>query len=185
MKLSILIPTLPEPESQAYLNRLRGLLAPQICEGVEVIEDASPRNVPTGTKRNSLISRSKGLYFVQIDCDDKVPPYYVHELLKAIKFNPDVISFNGHMLTDGANRRNFTIKQGEKYEERNGHYYRWPNHLCCYKKSVVEHIKFQPIWQQEDYLWSVAVQKSGVLKHDIHLDLDMYCYDFKSKKRTR
>jgi glycosyltransferase involved in cell wall biosynthesis len=186
MVLSILIPCLPEAESQNYLKRLRHILDPQIAgKDVEILTDDAPRSVPTGTKRNNLIARAQGEYIVQIDCDDTVPVYYVHELLKAIQFKPDVISFNGYMITDGANRRNFTIKQGEKYEERNGHYYRWPNHLCCWRKSIIQNIKFQPIWVQEDYLFSLSVQKANVIKHAIHLEMDMYCYDFKTNKRKK
>ena len=185
VKLSILIPTLPEPDSQNYLKRIRSILQPQLeiqPEAELIIHDA-PRSMPTGTKRNELIARANGEYIVQIDCDDTVPIYYISELLKAIKHNPDVITFKGYMITDGANRRNFTIKLESDYTEKDGHYYRWPNHLACYKKSLIEHIKFQPIWIQEDYQWSLAVKKEGLLKHEIHLDQDMYCYDFKTKKQ--
>lgn len=183
MKLSILIPTLPEPKSQNYLRRLRHILDPQIYNNpVEIIVHDAPRSMPTGTKRNELIARASGEYFVQIDCDDTVPIYYVNELLKAMESKPDVISFQGHMLTDGANRRNFTIKLGERYEERGGHYYRYPNHLCCYKKSVVQHVKFQPIWVQEDYNWATEVRQKGLLRTEVHIPLQMYCYDFDSKK---
>lgn len=182
MKLSILIPTLPEPESQSYLKRLISVLDQQgSFMNVQVITHDGPRSMPTGTKRNELISRAKGEYFSQIDCDDLVPNNYVSDLLKAIEQNPDVITFKGFMTTNGANKSNFIIKLGSDYTEKNGHYYRWPNHLCCFKKSLVQHIKFEPIWQQEDYLWSLAVKNSGVLKNEIHIDKDMYHYDFKTK----
>lgn len=183
MILSILIPTLPEPESQAYLSRLRGLLAPQICEGVEIIEDASPRNVPTGSKRNSLIDRAQGQYFCQIDTDDIVPNYYVKEILNAIKNEPDVITFNGFMTTDGGNRRNFIIKLGEHYEERDGKYIRYPNHLCVFKRDLVKHVRFEPIWIQEDYRWATKIRDLGLLKTEVHISKDMYHYDYKNKNK--
>jgi glycosyltransferase involved in cell wall biosynthesis len=184
MKLSILIPCLPETESQNYLGRLMHILKPQIerYPNVELLTNNADRTTPTGTKRNELISRAKGEYFTQIDCDDTVPIYYVSELLKAIKYSPDVVTFQGHMITDGTNKKNFTIKLGEAYEERNGHYYRYPNHLCCFKKSIVEHIKFLPIWFKEDYHWATSIRDKGLLKSEIHIDSDMYCYDYKTKK---
>lgn len=185
IKLSILIPTLPEPESQNYLKRLMSILDPQLVNNpVEVLMIDSPRSMPTGTKRNDLISIAQGEYVVQIDCDDVVPIYYVSELLKAIEQNPDVITFKGFMTTNGADRRNFTIKLGSDYNERDGHYYRFPNHLCCYKKSLIQNIKFQPIWVQEDYQWAVAVKNSGVLKSEIHIENWMYHYDYKTKVNT-
>lgn len=182
MKLSILIPTLPE--SKHYLNRLMNVLQKQITGDVEVITNDLSRSTPTGTKRNLLIDSSKGEYFVQIDCDDLVFDWYVSELLKAIDKNPDVITFNGYMTTDGANKRNFVIKLGEKYEERGGVYYRYPNHLCCFKKSVVAGVRFKPVWVQEDYLWATEIKNKGLLRTSVHIDRDMYHYDFISKKVT-
>jgi glycosyltransferase involved in cell wall biosynthesis len=183
MKLSILIPTLPEPESQNYLKRLLSILNPQVENrtDVEILTHDGPRSMPTGTKRNELIARSQGEYFSQIDCDDVVPIYYVSELLKAITQTPDVITFQGHMLTDGANRKNFTIKLGEKYEERDNHYYRYPNHLSCFRKSIVQHIKFQPIWIQEDYRWATELRDKNILRAEVHIPLQMYVYDYKTK----
>jgi glycosyltransferase involved in cell wall biosynthesis len=182
MKLSILIPTLQEPDSQNYLKRL--LKSLPIIEGVEIITDDSPRDVPTGTKRNSLISRANGEYISQIDCDDIVPEYYVSELLKAMESNPDVVTFNGFMTTNAMSRKNFVIKLGERYEERNGVYYRYPNHLCAFKKSVVEQVKFRPIWVQEDYFWATELRDKKILKTSVHIDKDMYHYDYKTKKNN-
>lgn len=184
VKLSILIPTLNEPESINYLHRLNNILDPQIArypgQVEKVINDAG-RSMPTGTKRNELIKNSVGEYFVQIDCDDIVPSYYVDELMKAIELGPDVISFRGHMTTNGEHRREFTIKLGEKYEERDGQYFRYCNHLCAFKRSVVEHIKFQDIWVQEDYLYATEIMKKGLLKTEVHIEKDMYHYAFISK----
>lgn len=179
-KLSILIPTLPE--SKHYLNRLMNVLQKQITGDVEVITNDLSKATPTGTKRNLLIDSAKGEYFVQIDCDDLVFDWYVSELLRAIDKNPDVITFNGYMTTDGANKRNFVIKLGERYEERGGVYYRYPNHLCCFKKSVVSGVRFKPIWVQEDYLWATEIKNKGLLKTSVHIDRDMYIYDFMTKK---
>lgn len=181
MKLSILIPSLPE--SQHYLNRLMSILNPQIVEGVELIINNAPRSVPTGTKRNQMISDCSGEYFSQIDVDDIPSGFYVSEMLKAIEQGPDVITFNGFMTTDGINRRDFTIKLGENYEERNGKYYRYPNHLCGFKKAVVGHIKFRPIWVQEDYFYATELRDKNILKTAVHIEKEMYHYDFIDKNK--
>lgn len=182
MKLSILIPTLQEPDSQNYLKRL--LKSLPVTDGVEIITDDSPRDVPTGTKRNSLISRANGEYISQIDCDDIVPEYYVAELLKAIESGPDVVTFNGFMTTNAMSRKNFVIKLGERYEERNGVYYRYPNHLCAFKKSVIEQVKFRPIWVQEDYFWATDIKDRRLLNSEVHIEKDLYHYDYKTKKNN-
>lgn len=185
MKLSILICTLPEPYSISMLRRLMRIVEPQTNKfpgSVEIrIHDAG-RSMPTGTKRNHLIHDSEGDYFSFIDCDDIVPPYYVSEMLTAIEQGPDVITFKGYMTTNESNRRDFTIRKGSDYAERNGHYYRWPNHLCAFRRSAVAHIKFPPIWHQEDYQWSKKVRDLGAIKTEVHIDKDMYVYDFRNNK---
>lgn len=182
MKLSILIPTLNEPESINFLRRLNNILDPQIArypgQVEKVINDAG-RSMPTGTKRNLLIKDSVGEYFSQIDTDDMVPAYYVDELMRAIAQDPDVITFNGYMTTNGEHRRNFTIKLGSKYEERAGHYYRFPNHLCAFRRPAVDSVYFDPIWNQEDYNWAKKIHDRKLLKTSVHIEKDMYHYDYR------
>lgn len=175
MKLSILICTLPE--RQHKLNVLLNSLEQQRTADVEILTDNSDRHVPTGTKRNNLISKSTGEYFCFIDDDDKVPEYYVSEILNALSQNPDVVTFIGYLTNSGAGRKNFTIKLGSKYDEINGHYYRFPNHLCAFKRSLVAHIKYENIWLQEDYHWAKRINDNRILKTEVHINKDMYHYD--------
>lgn len=182
-RLSILICTLNEPYSIDMLKRLRNILDPQIerfIGQIELLIHDAGRFMPTGTKRNELIKQCEGDYFCFIDCDDLIPNFYVDEIMKALESNPDVVSFNGYMTTDGNHRRNFTIKLGSKYEERNGHYYRFPNHLCTFRKELVESVKFPDIWVQEDFQWASKIQY--LLKKEVHIEQDLYHYDFRTKK---
>lgn len=185
MKLSILICTLPEQRNVQRLKRLINILSPQVerhKSEVEIkIHDAG-RSMTTGAKRNALIKNCEGDYFCFVDDDDILPVYYVDELLKAIEQGPDVVTFIGYMTTDGDKREDFVIKLGENYERRSGIYYRWPNHLACFKKSVVEHVIFPDQWVQEDYIWSKAIRDRKLLKTEVHIQKEMYIYDFQSNK---
>lgn len=185
-KLSILIPTLPERFH--YLQRLKNIIEPQVARFADQVEikihDAG-RHMSTGTKRNELIALSEGEYFIQIDDDDMVPVYYVDELIKAIDQGPDVVTFIGYMTTDGAHRQDFTIKLGSKYETISGHHYRFPNHLCAYKRSVVEKVKFPDITVTEDYQWASEVQRRGLLKTEVHIAKEMYHYCFETHKNNQ
>lgn len=185
MRLSILIPTLPERFN--YLKRLKNILEPQVSKypgQVEIKIHDGGRQFTTGRKRNELISMCSGEYFCQVDDDDLVPVYYVSELMRAIESGPDVVTFNGYMTTDGGNRQNFTIKLGSKYETVNNHHYRFPNHLCAYKKSLVAAVKFPDQNIQEDFIWASQINKMGLLKSSVHVDREMYIYDFRTKKST-
>lgn len=180
MKLSILICTLPERVE--LLKRLTNILNPQLKDDCEILVNSEPRSVPTGTKRNKLITESQGEYFSFIDDDDTVPIYYVNEILNALNQNPDCVTFNGRMTTDGAHEKKFTIRLGSEYVDRHGMYYRWPNHICVMKKSVVQNIKFPDKWIGEDYDWSKRIRDLGLLKSEVHLPIDMYRYDFITRK---
>lgn len=178
MKFLILICTLPERVDK--LRRLKFDLDKQISKYNGLvnykIHDAGPA-MPTGTKRNQLIEQSMSEYFSFVDDDDKISSDYVQQIMLATEKNPDVITFNGWMTTSGSNRQNFTIKLGSRYEEKNGHYYRFPNHLCVFKREKVRHIKFPDLWVQEDYLWAKAIHDRHILKTEVHIEADLYHYD--------
>ncbi len=187
-KLSILVCTLPERKH--YMDKLYSFFHNHGVSpggytgslgGVEVLSDCRGREIPTGTKRNDLIQQCTGDYFCFVDDDDIVNDDYVINIMEATRSNPDVITFQGWMTTNGNHRVNWVIKLGEAYEERNGMYYRWPNHLCVFKKSLVQHIKFPDIWLGEDYQWSVKVKDSNLLQSEVHIEKQLYHYDFKTK----
>lgn len=180
--LAILICTLPERADK--LHRLLSVLKPQVSNYLDQVyysvHDAG-RTMPTGRKRNELINQTQSDYFVFIDDDDVVSTHYVHFILEAMKQNPDVITFNGWMTTNGQDRRNWTIKLGSDYKEENGHYYRWPNHIVPMRREAVRGVMFPEIWQQEDYLWSKKIRDLGLLKTSVHIDRDLYWYDCQVK----
>lgn len=180
MKFTILICSLPERKEQLEILlrqiRMQHPVAPSI-----LIDDRG-REIPTGQKRNDLIERCETEYFCFVDDDDSISPDYVEKINAALFFNPDVVTFCGWMTTNGQHRVDWTIRLGENYEERNGHYYRWPNHLCVFRKALVHDIKFENIYHGEDYKWSVAVKNSGRIVTAAHIDHQLYHYDFKTHK---
>lgn len=179
MKFIILICTLPERADK--LKRLTTTLDRQIAKfNGEVsykCHDAG-RSLTTGRKRNMLIEQSESDYFSFVDDDDNVSDHYVNSIMNAIYTGPDVVTFCGHMTTNGVNRREFTIKLGSKYEEKDGHYYRFPNHLCAFKREKVNMIKFPELWVQEDFLWAKQIHDRKLLKTEVHIESDLYWYDF-------
>jgi len=180
---TILICTLPERHEK--LKRLTATLDRQIRNYPEVayrINDAGP-SMPTGRKRNLLIDQTHSDYFSFCDDDDMVSDEYVASVMDALKRNPDVVTFNGYMTTNGRDRRNFTIELGSGYYERNNHYYRYPNHLCIFKREKVRLVRFPEIWHGEDYQFATAIHQKKLLKTEVHIEKDLYWYDFQSKPR--
>lgn len=193
MTLSILIPTLPE--SKHYLDRIVSQLNPQITEGVEIVVDDRSRAVATGIKRNDMVTRARGEYVMHLDCDDNVTEDYIKKILEAIKKSgPDVVTFCGFMTTDGKHIVDWVIRLGERYEERSGKYYRFPNHLCAMKKDIARRVRFPEIWQGEDFKWACGINDAlfrnggwqpgprSFLKTEEHIEKQIYHYDFILRK---
>lgn len=188
MKLNILICSLPERSQQ--LERLTRSIDRQIepFKGdVAYVVNSAVKHIPTGTKRNQLISNTNAEYFVFIDDDDTIDDQYLSLIMTAIESKPDVVTFNGHMTTNGASLVDFIIKLHEKYEARKDadnitRYYRFPNHICVMRREAVQSVKFPDIWQGEDYKWAKEIHDRKLLKTEVHIDKNLYHYDFKTKK---
>lgn len=186
MTFLILICTLPERVN--LLRRLTNVLDRQKKKyngSVNYKVHDAGNSMPTGMKRNQLIEQSQSDYFSFCDDDDLVTEDYIDEIMKAIEQNPDVVTFDGWYTEYGKNKRNFTIRLGSKYYEDpkdpNFYYYRFPNHLAVFKRSVVQHVKFPEVWQLEDYKWAEQIHNRNLLKTEVHIPKMLYHYDCNPK----
>lgn len=181
-RLAILICHLPE--RHAELRRLLNVLEPQIEKFNDQVfykvHDGG-RSISTGAKRNMLIEQTSSEYIIFADDDDQVTDDYVFELVNAMNQNPDCVTMKGWLTTNGVNRQEWTIKLNSKYEEKDNHYYRFPNHLAGMKRELVSHIKFPDVWVQEDYIWSKRIHDLGLLKTEVHIDKPIYHYQITTK----
>lgn len=181
--LTLLIPTLPERYNM--LRRLQGQLHKQIqpfSNRIQIIYNDAGRHLSTGEKRNLLMDQVTTRFSVFIDDDDEISNNYISAIMGAIDQDPDCITFNGHMTTNGGNKREFVIKLGEKYEERKGVYYRFPNHIVPMKTDLVRHVKFPHIFNGEDYQWCLKIKDQKLLKTSIHIEQPLYHYKFVTNK---
>lgn len=181
-RLSILVPTLPERTH--FLRRLRMLLEPQMRgRPVELLLDERPRPVPIGTKRNALLDRARGDYVAFVDDDDLVSGNYVRDVLEAVKTSPDCVGLNGIITFDGKNPRKFihTIECKE-WHEKDGIYYRMPNHLNPIRRDLALAVRF-PAGSNfgEDHDFSKRIQSS--LKSEVMVRQPLYFYASRSVKK--
>jgi hypothetical protein len=86
------------------------------------------------------------------------------------------------MTTNGFNRINFVLRLGEKYEERNGIYYRFPNHIVPIKTQIGRQVAFENITHGEDYKWALQIKDRNLLKTEFYIDSELYHYDYFTKK---
>lgn len=180
--LSVLIPSLLERKDN-FLKNLLNTLEPQIKDyPVEVLISIDNSKRPIGTKRNDLISQSKGKYVCFIDDDDRISDDYISSILTEIeRWEPDVVVFDVEISFNGSNKK--LVKYGREYDysETNEFYFRHPNHLMVHKKdNILE--KFKDIRTGEDDEWAVRMLPRIVTQSRIHKVLYYYDYNTNTKK---
>lgn len=183
MILSILLCHLPEYEH--FRLRLMAVLQPQLDKypDCEVLIDSTGREMPTGKKRNLLISRASGKYVVFVDVDDLVSEFYLDKVMEALKSDPDCVTYTGIITENGGPEKAWTIRLGSDYRDTPECYYRWPNHICPIKKSLIINHKFPEKWLGEDFEWSKRLSESRVLRTEVHIPINMYRYEYFDKKK--
>jgi glycosyltransferase involved in cell wall biosynthesis len=179
------------PERAEKLRRLTRALDRQKAKYNGLVDyeiNPAGTGMPTGTKRNLMISSTMSDYFSFCDDDDLLSDNYVDEIMKGIETGPDVITFDGFITEYGKNRRNFTIRLGSRYYDDPEHpqfyYHRFPNHLAVMKRSVVQNVHFPPIWEREDFEWADKIRDKGLLKTEYHVNDFLYHYDCNPKPKA-
>lgn len=180
MTLSILICTLPARKEM--FDALVASLQKQQTDEVEILYDQTS-GVSTGAKRNTLLQSAKGDYVCFIDDDDTVSERYVITILNALKAKPDCCSLKGIITTDGRNVRTFEHSVAYKrYFEKDGVYYRPPNHLNAIRKDIAQRFKFPDKTFSEDTDWAMMLCRSGMLRTESKLPHAIYHYRYRTKK---
>jgi len=184
--LSVLIPSTFD-RNEMMMELVKSIYNQTIAldagDEVEIITDVDDRETSIGSKRQRMIERASGEYVVFIDSDDEISDDYLLVILNAIKSNPDVISFNGWMTTNGRNRENFKIMKDLPYitiKDANGNseYLRFCNHLCPIKKSIALKIGYRDMKFAEDFDYAKRLKESGLIQKEVYINNDLYHYKF-------
>ena len=178
-KLSILIPTVVGRE--LFYDKLRSEIEKQIfpSELVEIITIKDNKEITIGEKRNNLYALAMGLYSVQIDDDDMVPPDYVERVLKATELNPDCIGYNESVMWNGEDLGLSNISLRNKKWDDNKHGYRFvrtPFFKVPIRTDIARSVKFKHIRFGEDHDWSVRLYPQ--LKTEVFIPETMYLYSY-------
>lgn len=183
IKLSILIPTVPGREH--FMDRIMDQVGKQAASWpeVEIVWSIGLHSVSIGMRRNELMTRAAGDYICFIDDDDRIADNYIELIMAGIATSPDCCSLNGVITTDGKDPKPFkhSIDYASMYE-RDGVYYRPPNHLNTVRASIAKQMTF-PDWQRsEDSNYCFQLQASGLLKVEYKIEPVLYYYDYVSDK---
>lgn len=186
MKLSILIPTLYS-RSELFIELVNNLEEQiKTCNAeneVEIISLPDNGELTIGDKRNELIGRAKGEYVCFFDDDDEPSKDYVNQILNSLVGNPDCCSLTGVITFDGENPRVFEHSiDNKEYFEKDGIYYRPPNHLNAIKKVIAINYTFKPVNHGEDTDYSTRMCADNILQSEAKIEGVIYHYKFKPNK---
>lgn len=199
MILSVLICTVPQRINllMELLNNLREQIKPTHTVGfasdkvqisgfasdtIEVLINRDNQEKTTGKKRQELLEAAKGEHICFIDDDDYVYPYYISEILNALKSNPDCVGMKGLYSVDGGkaiewklskNCVNATVKEDGKTK-----FLRTVNHLSPVRRSIALKVGFPDLSNAEDKFFSDRVQP--LLQSEVFIDKLMYNYRYSS-----
>ncbi len=181
-RISLLVCSLESRHRE--LRRLKNCLAPQLTDAVELLVNVDRGQKTIGLKRNELLEEASGEYIAFIDDDDLVSDDYVEKILTAVESNPDCCGMEGIVTFNGQNPRRFVHSlRYREWFERDGVYYRNPNHLSPVKRELALQVGFpeKNYWEDRDY----SARLLRLLNREVYINGPIYYYLYvKQKKKT-
>lgn len=185
MLWSILIASHSSRTSQ--LERLAGLLAPQLTDDVEVVVLWNRGQKKLGEYRQMLTEAAKGDYVSNVDDDDRVPDYFVADVLAAlgddyVGFKVSLTDVSGAIGSEGAVYIADHSIQYTRWSQRGTYFYRHVSHLNPIRRTLA----LKGVWEgneAEDHRWADSVYPH--VKTERYIDKVMYHYDFDHRKSLR
>lgn len=155
---------------------------------VEIRVNVDGGEKPTGTKRNELLQQATGKYVLAVDDDDKIPNYYIEELLAAAQSDADCFAMSGIMTTDNQNEQYWEISKDFEYrtlrdEKGKDWFQRFPNHITAIRSSIAKQFTYPDLYTFEDHAWALKIHESKLIKTEFKITRHpMYHYDFHRQK---
>lgn len=174
MKLSVLIATQGRRERKfKELVKELSRQAEQYPRQVEVVAYWNNGELPIGTIRQALLENARGDYVCFVDDDDKVPEYYLKEILGAL--GEDYVGFKVKLFNDGVEQRpSYHDLQYQVWTEDDNGFYRGVTHLNPIRRAIAVEGSFDDKGAGEDARWAAQVVK--YVRTQNYIDKFMYFY---------
>ena len=184
IKLSILIAT--TLDRAALFDRLYTEFIRQKTDDVEILFAQDNKEMSIGSKRQLLLTMAKGDYIVFFDSDDWPMPFYVGEILRALKTNPDCVGFLIHMTTNGKKPQVccHSLRFKVWAEKKSGYdYVRSPGHFNPIKRDIALRVGFGDKRYGEDHDYSRRV--TPLLKTEVFINKKLFHYRYSNKENFK
>lgn len=184
MKLSILIATVPERRAEFLALKAefyRQIKAGGFANLVELVINPAPRGtISIGTKSQIMLMESKGDYVVRFDDDDFPKPWYISDIMEALRNNPDCVGFKIYMTTNGKNPETCIHSLANStWEKKNGVYLRTVTHFNPVRRDIALAVGYPDKSFGEDKDFSDGV--TPLCKHEVYIDKFMFDYRYTNK----
>lgn len=150
-------------------------------KGVEIYIVEDDKKLILGEKRELIYKHlAWGQYSVQWDSDDEMHPDFFDEVLRAIKAEPDCVTYEEYCLMDGRVARSKHSLKYDKWEDNiDGYdYVRCPFYKDVIKTEIAKKVPFPKIRYNEDEQWSMAIRP--LLEREVHIPKQLYRYIYNS-----
>lgn len=176
-KWTILIATLGERSDKFRKLAFRLIEQAKKYDGqVQLLVYWNNYEFPLSEIRQDLVDNAGGEYISFVDDDDDVPEYYVDEVMKALKKNPDYVGWRMQVYSDGNIQKPtyHSLKYDRWYEDEKA-WYRNISHLNPIKRELAKSVKFDSSQGvAEDGPW--AERMAGIPKTEVYIEKIMYLY---------
>ena len=180
IKLSILVPTVPNRIDNYYLRLMSDLIrqtAPYPDIELIALFDNKKRSI--GKKRDEMLGLAQGEYLVFIDDDDRVSPDYVKDIMTTLYENPDTDCVVFDCICKVNSGPDKLCKYGIEFEYGDilgGKEWRGkPAHTMVYKSSIAKRHPFTDIGRGEDFDWVKRACQD--IRIQTRIDKVLYYYD--------
>jgi glycosyltransferase involved in cell wall biosynthesis len=177
MRLSILLCSVPSRVKQ--FGVLEQLIEQSKGKDVEVLYLGDNWKQSIGEKRNHLVNMAKGDYVAFVDDDDRIALNYVDSLLRAMRFNDDVICFRVSITQDKGETWKPVYYSKDFRRDRNypNKFERLPNHLMAFKRGLLLLVPFKHQNMGEDANFAIRIRKHLRTENIINKTLYFYNAD--------
>jgi hypothetical protein len=170
---TILVATLASRE--AKFRALMGSLLPQAEAAgcVEVVACHNNGERPLGEIRQALLMAARVEYVSFVDDDDTVPPYFVEEMVPALRAGPDVVGFMVEYRVNGYFAATSYHSLAYEPHDAGDRLFRDFSHQQPVRTALARQGDFRDGWP-EDNVWRRKVRP--LLSTEVYVDKYMYHY---------
>lgn len=183
---TILVPTLGE--RRPLFERLMSGLLPQLdpwTGSVRVVGWFNNGSPSLPKIRQTMVERAQTDYVSFVDDDDLVAPYYVAEVMSALKDQPDYVGFQVQCYSDNAPTAvSHHSLENRKWRNLPGRYERDISHLNPIRTVLAKRASFAKVGAgvAEDRAWADQLRRSRVLKTQVFIPRIMYHYLYSTSR---